>query len=114
MHMAETSKPKASGFLTTPLTWVMAILFLVSAGWFLFLYVRGVAKDSLDMEFAKALLQVGVVSVAGTLLSVLVFDHQRRSTIRKDADAVAAKQLRFREDLLKGTLARITAVYNDT
>lgn len=66
------------------------------------------------MEFAKALLQVGVVSVAGTLLSVLVFDHQRRSGQRKDAAAAAEKQLLFRDDLLKSTLARIAAAYAST
>jgi|SRR5437868_1222333 len=112
--MQPETKSEEPTFLTSPLTWVMGTLFVVSSGWFIFLYVRGVEKDSMDMEFAKALLQVGVVSVAGTLLSVLVFDHQRRSTIRKEAAAVAHKQLQFRDDLLKGTLARITAVYNDT
>ena len=97
-----------------PLVWVMAALFVISAGWFAVLYVRGVDKDSLDMEFAKALLQVGVVSVAATVLSILAFDHQRRSGLRKDAAAAAQNQLQFRDDLLKGTLARITTTYNDT
>ena len=68
----------------------------------------------MDMEFAKALLQVGVVSVAGTLLSVLVFDYQRRSAHRKEAAAAAEKRLQFRDDLLKDTLARITSAYNGT
>lgn len=112
--MTQEMKPKERTLLTSPLTWVMGVLFVISSGWFVFLYVRGVEKDSLDLEFAKALLQVGVVSVAGTLLSVLVFDHQRRSALRKEAATVAEKQLQFRDDLLKGTLARITAVYNDT
>ncbi|HUE79398.1 MAG TPA: hypothetical protein VMN38_07185 [Sphingomicrobium sp.] len=92
----------------------MGSLFAISAGWFALLYFRGVEKDSLDMEFAKALLQVGVVSVAATLLSVLVFDHQRRSALRKEAAAATDKQLQFRDDVLKGTLARITVTYNGT
>lgn len=92
----------------------MAALFVISAAWFVYLYQHGVEKDSLDMEFAKALLQVGIVSVAGTLLSVLVFDHQRRSTATKEAAAAADKQQQFRDDILKGTLGRITTAYNST
>jgi hypothetical protein len=106
--------PKKRGFLSSPLTWVMAALFIISAVWFAYLYHYGVEKDSLDMEFAKALLQVGVVSVAATLLSVLVFDHQRRSAANKEAAAAAEKQQQFRDDALKGTLGRITSAYNAT
>jgi len=92
----------------------MGALFVISAVWFGYLYRQGVEKDSLDMEFAKALLQVGIVSVAGTLLSVLVFDHQRRSAANKEAVAAAEKQQQFRDDALKGTLGRITTAYNST
>src|SRR4051812_35241566 len=100
--------------MKNPLPWVMSALFVISAGWFTFLYIHGVEKDSLDMEFAKSLLQVGVVSVAATLLSLLAFDHQRRSADRKDAANRTEKRLQFRDDLLKGTLARITSSYNNT
>jgi hypothetical protein len=92
----------------------MVALFIISGVWFAYLYQHGVEKDSLDMEFAKALLQVGIVSVAGTLLSVLVFDHQRRSAANKEAVAAAEKQQQFRDDALKGTLGRITSAYNAT
>jgi hypothetical protein len=111
--MSDQKKSKPS-FLGSPLTWVMGALFLISAGWFVFLYCRGVEKDSLDMEFAKALLQVGIVSVAATLLSVLVFDHQRRNALRKEAAAIAEQRMQVRSDILRGTAAKITGVYNAT
>lgn len=117
--------PAKRSFWKNPLTWVMAVLFLICAGWFLYLYNVGVQKDSLDMEFAKALLQVGVVSVTATLLSLLVFDHQQRRNDdqrereRREENRIRAAETRkndqrFREDFLKGTLARITTSYNGT
>lgn len=97
---------------TKALILVLGGLFTVSVGWFVTLYVRGVRADSLDMEFAKALLQVGVVSVAGAVLSILVFGHQRnldRDQRERESRREAAERT---EELLKGTLARITAAYN--
>ena len=101
-------------FLRSPLLWVMGALFVISAIWFGHLYHRGVDKDSLEMEFAKALLQVGVVSVAGTLLSVLVFNHQREAANRKDAVLVTEKRLQARDEILKGTISRVTHVFGAT
>lgn len=104
---------------------VLATLSVISTGWFIFLYVRGVEQSSLDMEFAKALLQVGIVSVAATVLSLLVFGYQhraesdqrareqRREQLRKTEEA-ARSLAQLRDDLLKGTLARLTASYNNT
>jgi hypothetical protein len=77
------------------------------------------------MEFAKALLQVGVGSVAAAVLSVLVFGHQnrvereqrdreRRADIQKRAAEADAAMLAKRDELLKGTLKRITIAYNNT
>src|SRR5687768_9857898 len=120
-----TKQRARRSFLRNPLTWVMATLFIVCAGWFARLYNVGVEKDSLDMEFAKALLQVGVVSVTATLLSLLVFDHQhrrndaqrereRREEDRNRAAETRKSDLRLRGDFLKGTLGRITSSYNGT
>lgn len=107
------------------LPWVLGGLFLVSATWFLVLYNRGVEKDTLDMEFAKALLSVGLVSVAATILSLLVFSHQRqvereerarerraeeqRQAIQDDRERLAQKAA-----TLKATLSRVTEAYNNS
>ena len=107
------------------INWVLLILFLVSVGWFSVLYYRGVPKDSLDLEFAKALLDVGVVSVAATLLSLLTFHHRHeiekeqrdredRAAREREEQRSRSARLQFRDDLLKSTLGRITACYNKT
>ena len=75
----QPSQPKSLRVVSRPLLVVMGGLIVVSSIGTGFLYYRGVTKDSLEMELAKALLQVGVVSVAGTVLSILVFDHRRDS-----------------------------------
>ncbi|MGZ8287062.1 MAG: hypothetical protein ACXW27_15120 [Allosphingosinicella sp.] len=105
--------------------WALAGLFVVSVGWFALLYYRGVAKDSLDMEFAKALLNVGVVSVAATLLSLLTFQHRHeiekeqreredRAARDREDQQLRENRLQFRDELLKSTLGRVTATYNRT
>jgi hypothetical protein len=77
------------------------------------------------MELAKSLLQVGVVSVAGTVLSILVFDHQqrveedqrareRRENEQQRRGEARKSDIAYREELLKGTLGRVTASYNST
>jgi hypothetical protein len=118
-------EPKKLGFLKRPLTWVMAALFVISSSWFAYLYCVGVEKDSIEMEFAKALLQVGIISVAATLLSLMVFNHQRgadadqRARERREEERMRIaelrrSELRHHEDFLKGTLSRITTSYNGT
>jgi len=119
------SEPGKRPWTRAPITWVLATLFAVSAVWFAVLYHRGVAKDSLDMEFAKSLLNVGIVSVAATVLSLLVFGHQRQvereeraRELRLEANQAAAEseraRLTYRDDLLTRTLSRITNAYNNT
>ncbi|MBY0484447.1 hypothetical protein [Nitrosomonas sp.] len=67
---------------------------------------------SFEMELAKALLQLGVVSVVGVVISVLVFEYQRaRNNTDKQRD-LDRRALEYREDLLKSTLARAMASYS--
>jgi hypothetical protein len=123
--LEETSGRETGSVLTptTALTLFLLGLFSISAIWFAFLYVRGVGANSLDMEFAKALLQVGVVSVAAAVLSILVFGHQQRlerdhrkresrqAALQRSAESLKA-ELTYRDELLKVTLGRLTGTYN--
>jgi hypothetical protein len=85
----------------TPLFFGMGGLFLVCfAG--LAIYYRNSGRESeLDIEFAKAAVQIGVISIAGTVIDLLVAGHERR-----------LKRQRYLEDLLKGTLVRVRMSYN--
>lgn len=59
----------------------LAILFLASSALFWLIYRQyepPAAGQSLDFELAKALLQIGVVSVAAAVVTILVFDYQHR------------------------------------
>lgn len=85
----------------------------------------GFPKDSLRMEAGKALLQMMVVGVAGGLVSFLMKERNRRlneeqkvrdrlKTQQLRADEILRTDLRYREDLLKSTLSRITSSYNNS
>jgi hypothetical protein len=78
---------------------------------------------SFELEIVKAILQLGIVSVVGAAVSVLVFEHQRaRQRFDRDrehereqaerAQELDGKRLEYREDLLKLTLTRTMAGYN--
>lgn len=92
---------KRPTILGSPLTWGMVIIFLICAVGLRIYYEKSARKPELEFEFAKAALQIGVISLAGTLIDLLVSGYERRLESR-----------RRREDLLKATLGRITASYN--
>jgi hypothetical protein len=67
----------------------------------LWLFFADAPKDTLKFEFAKVLLQIGVVSFIGFLTSILLFEYQRDRM-----------NLEYREELLKSTLTKILAAYS--
>ena len=68
--------------------------------------------STLEMEIAKALLQLGVVSVAGVVLSILVFEYQRARNNADKQHEVERRALEYREDLLKATLSKAMSCYS--
>jgi hypothetical protein len=114
-------KPKI--FFERPLH-VIGTVLGVAIGLLVALYfLVGIPNNSIQMEIAKALLQVGVVAVGGALLKLVADEHSRRASKADKAHEIAEDvrvraieaekiELRYREELLKDTLNRITASYN--
>lgn len=89
---------------------VLSALFLGSIA-ILLLFFRDAAQGSLKFEAAKSLLQLGVVSVVGAVVSILVFEYQReRQAIDKKRE-LDRKRLEYRETLLLSILSRTMDAY---
>ncbi len=83
------------------------------------------ATSGVPLEVAKALLQVGVVSIAGPIVSWATTDYQskqdrlekkrdqrqRRQSKKRDLER---QQSEYRDELLAGTLSRVVAAYAHT
>lgn len=92
------------------IAFVLTGLFLGSLA-ILLIFFRDAAQGSLQFEVAKALLQLGVVSVIGAVVSILIFEYQReRQTIDKQRD-LDRKSLEYRETLLLSVLSRAMDAY---
>ncbi len=103
---------------------VLAAIFLVSTAVLAALYFYAPPPaGSYKLEIAKAILQLGVVSIVGAGVSILVFKYQReRQQFDRDREHERAsaeheqerqrKHIEYREDLLKATLAKTMADYN--
>ena len=114
------------------IVFVLSGLFIGSVA-ILLLFFRGAGQGTLKFEVAKSLLQLGVVAVVGSVVSVLVFEYQRerqaldkkadleRQTIDKKADLerqaiekkrdLDRKSLEYRETLLLSILSRAMEAY---
>jgi hypothetical protein len=68
----------------------------------LVLFFRTVTANTLEFEVAKALLQVGVVSIVGAAVSLLTFEYQRER-----------QALEYREGLVKSILDRALIAHSD-
>lgn len=91
---------------------LLSLLFLVAVAT---LFAMPTPKQgSFAMEVAKALLQLGVVAVAGAVVSVCVFEYQRQRQNEDKQRDLERKALEYREDLLKAILARAMAAYSLT
>lgn len=92
----------------------MAGLFIAIAAGLIFIGFAGAPKDSLRMEWAKALLDAGVVGIAGAFLAYLVEKHGRE--IESQQKRVEADRLRLsrQQESLKATLSRIRTSYHSS
>lgn len=86
-------------------------LFLVTVAT-LGVFLHDAQANTLRFEIAKALLQLGVVSVIGVVVSLFTFEYQRARQLADQMREVDRKNLEYREELLKSTLAKTTAAYS--
>ncbi|HEX6127241.1 MAG TPA: hypothetical protein VFZ23_17850 [Pyrinomonadaceae bacterium] len=116
--------------------WIVVVLGTIFFGSMALLVLLFPNIGDIRTEIAKALLQLGVVAVAGAVVSVLVFEYQReRQTIDKQAELdreiaekkadiereanekqrdLDRKSLEYRESLLLSILARAMDSYGRT
>ncbi|MBI5084490.1 MAG: hypothetical protein HZB13_07830 [Acidobacteria bacterium] len=107
--------------------WIIVLLSGVFIGSLviLLLFFADSQQGSIQFEAAKALLQLSLVSVAGAVLSILVFEYQReRQAIDKAAEVarqdlqvageLRRKNLKYRETLLLSILSKAMAAYGQT
>jgi hypothetical protein len=91
----------------------------------LFFFCRDLKNGSIEFEAAKSLLQIGVVSVIGTVLSLLVHQYQNEAEAlqkKTEADRLDAEKqrdehrkcLEYREALLLSVLSKTIDAYNRT
>jgi len=74
--------------------------------------LRGAAPQTFEMELVKALIQVCIVAVGGTVISVAVFEYQR-SRQRDDAERETRQSVsEYRDELLMQSLAKASACYS--
>jgi hypothetical protein len=99
--------------LPRELRWLIAVLvtlFLVSIA-IVVLFLRSAPANTVKLEFAKALLQLGVVAVAGAIVSFLIAEYQRgRQKLDKERE-LSRNRFEYREDLLKSILIRAMDAY---
>lgn len=89
---------------------VLSGLFLGSVALIL-LFFRDSAQGSLGFEAAKSLLQLGVVAVVGTVVSILVFEYQQERQAHEKERDFNRKGLEYRETLLLSILSRMMEAY---
>lgn len=68
-------------------------------------------KDSLDMEIAKGLIQLLLVSVVGVTVSILVFEYQRNRQLEDKASERSRELGAQRAELIKDLLSRAVESY---
>lgn len=91
----------------------LVVISIVSVAAFLIAVWQGVAKNTLLFEGAKVLPQVGLVSVAGAVISYMVFRYQQASQ-RADRDRLEElRRTDARVELLRGVLSTVTSAYAD-
>jgi hypothetical protein len=87
------------------------------------LFFQSARANTMKFEVAKALLQLGVIAVIGTVVSLLVAEYQReRQTLDKERERerdtrdkkreLNRKRFEYREELLKSILVRAMAAYS--
>ena len=96
----------------TMLTCILLAIFAVGAGGFAALHLWGPLEQHWTRELSQALLQLGVVSVAAAVISILVFSYQEWRKGQESArDRLLAGQ-QNRMAILKAMITRLNAAYN--
>jgi hypothetical protein len=90
----------------------LAALFVLSIAT-LWLFFRNAQANTVKFEIARAVLQLGVVSVIGAVVSSFTFDYQQARQSEDRTKELYRKNLEYREELLKSTLAKTVSVYAD-
>lgn len=94
-------------------TWIATLLvavFVASVS-ALVLFFHDAQANTLPFEIAKVLLQLGFVAVVGALISLFTFEYQRERRRQDEGRELGRKNLEYREDLLKTTLAKAMVAY---
>jgi hypothetical protein len=93
---------------------VLSLLLFVGSIITVQLFFSKSQQGTIEFELAKALLQLGLVSVAGGVVSMLVFEYQRwRNATDKSADQ-RRKEMEYRKSRLSSILTRAMAAYRQT
>jgi hypothetical protein len=81
--------------------WISAVLGVIFFGslTLLFLVFSGAEQGTVRFEAAKALLQIGVVAVAGAVVSVLIFEYQRERAEKEKEAELQREKVEKRADL---------------
>ena len=106
MQPLPTRRPKMSRWLISA---VVGLFFLCVTA---LLFLHDAGAHTLRFEVAKAVIQLGVVSVIGVVVSLFSFEYQRARQWADKTRELDRKNLEYREDLLKSTLARTIAAYS--
>jgi hypothetical protein len=108
--------------MKTRLLTLLMLIFVVTIV-LLVIFFRDAMKGTIAFEVAKSLLQLGVVAVVGTLVSMTMTEYQLEE-IRRDKDRDRMQQedskvreierlrYEYREELLLSTLSRTMAAYS--
>lgn len=108
-HPKEQRPNRKLGLLLAALLGFLAVVAVACIAGFLWLYARHPGPNQLDFEVAKALLQMGMVSVVAAIVSLLGFNYQtqkqadqselaaKRDTERQEAARLAAEEARLAE-----------------
>ena len=89
----------------------LAALFIASTA-LLLVFFRAPGVGTIEMEAAKGLLQLGVVAVAGTVVSLLLFEYQRDRNNQDKEQNLFRMNIDYRDRLLRTTLSNTITAYS--
>ena len=90
----------------------LVILFITSSAGVYILFCRRVSNDSLEFELAKTFMQIGLVSIAGAVLSFLTFDYERDRALADKKNDEAKIKANYTEALVRNTLTSLMVHYS--
>ncbi len=78
----------------------------------LVLFFGNASQGTIEFEVAKALLEIGIVSVTGAVVTALVFEYQHRRREDENERDLYRMQLEYRDKLLLSTLTQAMNAYS--